>query len=270
MLAPVAEVWNHRNVVRNLSQRELKAKYRKSVLGWLWSLANPGAMLLIYSLVFGVFLKVQPPVAGNGDLQNFALYLFSALLVWNFFSTVVPTSVGALESAGPLIRKVYLPPECVPFSVVLSTLFQTAIEALILVVVMLIVGNASFTFLLFPALVVFLVLFTTGVALVASMLNVYYRDVGYLVTIVMSLLFYATPIIYTIDLVPEEAWGLPMRDLVEANPLTQFVQGSRDLFYRLEVPSLGRWAYVAAVSVGTLAVGWWLFARKAGELAEEL
>lgn len=270
MLAPVTEVWNHRSIVRNLAQRELKAKYKKSVLGWLWSLLNPGATLLIYSLVFGVFLKVKPPVAGNGELQNFALYLFAALVMWGFFSTVINGAMGSMAAAGPLIRKVYLPPECIPFSVVISSVLQTCVEAAILVVIMIVLANTSFTFLLFPFLLVLLMLFTTGIALVASMLNVYFRDVGYLVTIALTFLFYATPIIYTIDLIPEEAWGLPMRDIIEANPLTQFVQASRDIFYTLEVPSLDRWAYLVVWSVGALAIGWWIFSRRAGELAEEL
>jgi ABC-type polysaccharide/polyol phosphate export permease len=270
VLAPVAEVWNHRSIVRNLAQRELKAQYKKSVLGWLWSLLNPGATILIYSLVFGVFLKVEPPVAGNGDLRNFALYLFAALVMWSFFQTVVNSSMAAMASAGPLIRKVYLPPECVPFSIVVSSILQTAIEALILAFIMIILGNSSFTFLLFPFLLILLMMFATGIALVTSMLNVYFRDVGYLVAIGLTFLFYATPIIYTINLIPKEVWGLPMRDIIEANPLTQFVMSSRDLFYLLEVPSLERWAYLIATSVLSLAVGWWIFSRRAGHIAEEL
>jgi ABC-type polysaccharide/polyol phosphate export permease len=135
---------------------------------------------------------------------------------------------------------------------------------------MIILGNVSWTFLLFPALVVLLMIFTTGVTLVTSMLNVYYRDVGYLVTIVLMLLFYATPIIYPITLVPEEAWGLPMRDIVELNPLTQFVEASRDIFYLLEVPSLATWGYLLAMSLLSLGLGWWIFSRKAAEIAEEL
>jgi len=144
------------------------------------------------------------------------------------------------------------------------------IEATILVVIMIILGNASLTFLLFPFLMVLLMMFTVGIALVASMMNVYFRDVGYLVTIGLTFLFYATPIIYTLTLIPEEAWGLPMRDIIEANPLTQFVMSSRDLFYLLEVPSLERWAYLIATSVLSLAVGWWIFSRRAGHIAEEL
>jgi ABC-2 type transport system permease protein len=270
VLAPVTEVWNHRSIVRNLAEREFRAKYKKSVLGWLWSMLNPAATILIYSLVFGVFLKVTPPVAGNGSLQNFALYLFAALIMWNFFSTVVTGSMNSMTSAGPLIRKVYLPPECISFAVVTSSIVQTVIEASILVVIMIVLGNASFTFLLFPLLLLLMMLFATGIALVAAMLNVYFRDVGYLVTIGLMFLFYATPIVYTITTVPKDVDGIPARAIIEANPLTQFVQASRDIFYELQVPSLNRIAYMTVWSIGAFVIGWWIFARHAGDVAEEL
>ena len=270
MLAPVRETWEHRSIIRNLTERDLKAKYKKSLLGWVWSLLNPLATLLIYTIVFGTFLKVTPPVGGNGELQSFALYLFAALVMWNFFGAVVNGSMTAMTGAGPLIRKVYLPPECIVFSVIGAAVLQTVVEAALLAVIMLIVGNASFTFLLFPLLLVMLVLFTSGLSMVASLLNVYYRDVGYLVAIAMNFLFYATPIVYTITIVPKDVDGIPARAIIEANPLTQFVMASRDIFYELQVPSLGRFAYIAAWSVGAFVVGWWIFAVRGGDVAEEL
>ena len=270
MLAPVKETWNHRSIVRNLAERELKVKYKKSLLGWVWSLLNPLATLVIYSIVFGTFLKIKPPVGGNGELQVFALYLFAALVMWNFFGAVVNGSMGAMTGAGPLIRKVYLPPECIVFSVIGAAVLQTVVEAFLLAVIMIIVGNASFTFLLFPFLLVLLVLFTAGLAMVASLLNVYYRDVGYLVAIAMNFLFYATPIVYTITIVPKDVNGIPARAIIEANPMTQFVMASRDIFYELQVPSWDRIAYLAVWSISVFVIGWWIFARHAGDIAEEL
>lgn len=270
MLAPVQETWNHRSIIRNLTERELKVKYKKSLLGWVWSLLNPLATLVIYSIVFGTFLKVKPPVGGNGDLQSFPLYLFAALVMWNFFGAVVNGSMSAMTAAGPLIRKVYLPPECIVFSVMGAAVLQTLVEAAILAAIMIVVGNASLTFLVFPFLLVMLLLFTAGIAMVTSLLNVYYRDVGYLVAIAMNFLFYATPIVYTLTIVPEETHGIPARDIIEANPMTQFVMASRDVFYELQVPSLGRLAYITAWSLGVFVIGWWVFARRSGDIAEEL
>ena len=264
------ETWEHRDIIRNLTERDLKAKYKKSLLGWIWSLLNPLATLLIYTIVFGTFLKVEPPVAGNGDLQSFALYLFAALVMWNFFNAVVNGSMGAMTSAGALMRKVYLPPECIVFSVIGAAVLQTLVEGGILAVIMVILGNSSPTFLLFPVLLAMLVLFAAGVSMVASLMNVYYRDVGYLVAIAMNFLFYATPIVYTLSIVPEDVHGIPARDIIEANPLTQFVMAARDIFYELQVPSLDRWAYIVAWTVGAFVIGWWIFAVRGGDVAEEL
>jgi ABC-type polysaccharide/polyol phosphate export permease len=270
VFAPVRETWEHRDIIRNLTERDLKAKYKKSLLGWVWSLLNPLATLLIYTIVFGTFLKVVPPVAGNGDLKSFALYLFAALVMWNFFNAVVNGSMGAMTGAGALLRKVYLPPECIVFSVIGAAVLQTLVEGGILAVIMVILGNSSPTFLLFPVLLAMLVLFAAGVSMVASLMNVYYRDVGYLVAIAMNFLFYATPIVYTLTIVPEDVHGIPARDIIEANPLTQFVMASRDIFYELQVPSLGRWAYIVAWTVGAFVIGWWIFAVRGGDVAEEL
>src|SRR3954471_13319753 len=184
-MASATELWGYRGLIGNLAQRELKAKYKRSLLGWAWSLINPATTLLIYTVVFGTLLKVKPPTAGNGHTESFALFLFAALVVWNFFNAVVTGSMGALIGAGPLLRRVYFPAECPPIANMLATLTQTVLEIVILLLVLVIVGNLSWTVLLFPVLLLLLALFSMGIGLVASLLNVYYRDVNYLVTIVM-------------------------------------------------------------------------------------
>jgi ABC-type polysaccharide/polyol phosphate export permease len=269
-MGAVSELWSFRGLIANLAQRELRAKYKKSVFGWAWSLLNPLATLLVYTLVFGVLLKIQPPIAGNGHTKSFGLYLFAALVMWNFFNAVIIGSMGALAGAGPLLRKVYFPPECAVLANVWATLYQTAAEIVILALAMVVVVNVSWTFLLAPFLVILLMLFATGLGLAVSMGNVYYRDVSYLVGIVLNLLFYATPIIYPLSLVPDEVHGVPARAIVELNPLTQFVQVSRDLFYELNASDLWRWGYLIVVSFATLAVGWWLFQRRAALVSEEV
>jgi ABC-type polysaccharide/polyol phosphate export permease len=178
--------------------------------------------------------------------------------------------MGALQSAGPLLSKVYFPPACPAIANMLTVLTQTALEALILVVVLVALGNLGWQIILFPVLMVFVVLFALGVGLFVSIYNVYFRDVSYLVTILLQALFYATPIIYTINLVPERLFGLPMRTLVELNPLTQMVNFSRDIFYLQQLPSLTSVVGLAVSSVATFLVGWWLFNRKAENVTEEL
>jgi ABC-type polysaccharide/polyol phosphate export permease len=266
----LTEMWSYRGLIGHLAQRELKAKYKKSVLGWAWSLLNPAATLLIYTIVFGAFLRIQPPIAGNGHTKSFALYLFAALIVWNYFNATIGGGMASLLGNGPLIKKVYFPAECIVIANTLANLLQACVEAFILSVVLIIVGNAALTFLFFPVIVALLVLFCLGVALVAGLLNAYFRDVGYIVTIAMNLFFYATPIIYPLTLIPKESGGLPARTIISLNPLAQFVEASRDIFYGIRLPSFGTMAYLFIWSIAVLVAGWTIFHKWARDVSEEL
>lgn len=265
-----SQIWAHRSLVLNLAQRDLKTKYKKSVLGWLWSLINPGATLGVYALVFGVILEGRAPVAGNGELNSFPLYLFAGLVMWNSFASALTDTMGALEGAAPLLTKIYFPPESPALAAMGGVALQTSIEAGILFVIMAIVGNVSWTFLLFPIPLLFLTLLSLGSGLVLSILNTRFRDVGYLVGIVIQVGFYLTPIVYSVDLVPEEKWGLPVRRLFELNPLTRLVAIFRDIVYHLRVPEFGDVAYVGVVSIVVFLAGWAWFSRASVQVIEEL
>jgi len=267
----LTEIWTYRTLIGNLAQRELKSRYKKSALGWAWSLINPAATLGIYTVVFGVFLKQKAPLAGNGEFASFGLYLFAALIVWNFFNATVTGSIGALQGAGPLLKKVYFPPECAAIANMLTVLTQTALEAGIMVVIMIVLGNVSWTFLLFPFLVVLLMLFSLGLGLMVSIWNVYFRDVGYLVGIAMNLLFYATPIIYSLSTVAASGkHGPQIANLLRLNPMTQFTEMSRDIFYTHTLPSGWSVLGTTAASVAMFVVGYAIFVRKALNVSEEL
>ena len=116
------------NLVRNFASRELKGRFKGSALGWAWSLINPLATLAVYAMIFGFFLKFEPPVAGNGTLHNFAIYLFTGLVIWNFFFAVVTGSMSSLIGAGPLMKKIYFPPWTPIVGNTLATLIQLGIE----------------------------------------------------------------------------------------------------------------------------------------------
>ncbi len=266
----LSAIWTYRGLIGNFAQRELRGKYKGSVLGQLWSLLNPLATLAIYSLVFGIFLKQQPLPAGNGELRSFAIYLFTALVAWNFFNAVVTGSITALVGAGPLLKKIYFPPFAPVIGGAGATLYQAGIEVGLLVVVMIVAQNVSWTFLLLPVLLAMLGLFALGLGMVLARLNVKYRDVSYIVSIGMNLLFYGTPIIYKLDIVPEHHDGLPLRRIIELNPLTQFVEAFRDCVYFLQVPSATRMLVMLVVSVAVFLLGFTYFERGSRDVAEEL
>lgn len=265
-----AVVWEHRNLIVNLARRDLKAKYKKSVLGRVWSLINPAATLAVYTFVFGVVLKGVAPMAGNGRLQAFPLYLFAGLVVWNLFYNTLTASMDALEDAGELLTKIYFPPECPPFAAVGGVLLQGLVETVILVVVLAAFGNISWTVFLVPFVLLAVILLATGAGLVLSVANVHYRDVSYMTTIALQVLFYCTPIVYSLDMIPGRLWGLPARQLIGLNPISRAVMMMRDLVWHLQLPSLFDAVYLLGVSVGIFAAAWWWFSGSAPRVIEEL
>lgn len=264
------EIWRYRGLVANLAQRELKLRYKRSVLGWFWSLINPAAMLLVYTVVFGIILKIAPPVSANG-LESFALFLFCGLLVWNLFNAIVPGSMAWLLSSGPLLNKVYFPPEAPLFAGSLSVMVQSLTEAAILMLAFVIAGNFSWTFLFLLPLLAMVALFAMGLGFIVSLINVYFRDMTHVVPIGLTLLFFATPIVYPFSFVPETMWGgFPIRQLIRLNPLTHFVGSVRDVLYDLRAPDGLRLLLLLFISVATFAAGWAIFRRNAHRLSEEL
>ena len=266
-MTAATEIWTYRNLIYNLAQRELRSRYKKSLLGWLWSLINPAAMLAIYTIVFGVFFDTQPPIAGNGHTESYGLYLFAGLVIWNMFNGTVTGAIIALQTSGGLLNKVYFPPSAPAIANLITVVLQAFIEAAILAVIMIALGNVSITYLLFPVALVFLALFSMGVGLFVSVFNVYYRDVGYLVSIGMQVLFYATPIIYPLTLIDKYP---AIQDIVRLNPLTQLVEWCRDAFYNLTWPGLASFGLTALSCTATFVVGWIVFNYKARNIAEEL
>ena len=267
---PFVELWTYRTLIVNLTEREFKAKYKKSVLGWLWSLLNPLSTLAVFTLVFGTFLGGQAPESANGTTL-FAVYLFSGLVVWNMFANTVNGSIQALNMNASLLKKVYFPPECPAVANVLAVLVQAAIETGILMLVLILLGNFSWTFLLWPVLVALVIGFSIGLGLVLSLANVYYRDVEYLISIFMQLLFYCTPIVWNVNVVGQKELGpFSIATLLKFNPIASYVGAARDLVWYLEVPSLNRCLACLFWSVASLVIGWYVFRAKSKNVSEEL
>ncbi|MFD2090362.1 ABC transporter permease [Blastococcus deserti] len=270
MTQSVRAVWQYRGLIGNFANREIKGKYKGSILGSAWSLINPLATLAIYSLVFGFIIKFPTPVAGNGELTSFTVYLFTALVVWNFFQSVSTSGMGALVTAGPLLRKIYFPPFAPVIGSAAAVLNQTAIEFGLLFVVYLVVGNVGWSFLLAPVLLVLLGAFALGIGLVLAVANARFRDVSYIVSVLLSLLFYMSPIIYPISLVTDLYDQHGWLRLYEYNPVTAFIEAFRSALWHLEFPGWGRLAYLTVVSLAVLVGGWVFFQRKSADVSEEL
>ncbi len=259
-------------LVLNFAQREMRARYKRSLLGWLWSLINPLSTVVIYSLVFGVFLRTLPPETANGRAELFAVYLFIGIVVWNLFAGVINGSMDWMAGVMDLRKKVYFPTETAILGGALATLVQTLFELAILLVLMVSLLNISWTFLLLPLVLLGAASFALGIGFVAAILNTRYRDVRYLINIALSLQFFLVPIVYPMGLLDQDldTYGLPAKQIVEWNPVSQFVQAAHDLVYFLELPPLER--VVAMVAFATISplLGLAYFRRRAMEISEEL
>lgn len=257
----------HRNLLYLLSLKELRTRYKKSILGWAWSLLNPLTQMAIFSVIFLVVFKAQPQIGDPSGLRNFPLYFLAGLLPFNFFSISVGTAIGAVQGGAGLIKKVQFPHEHLVFSVVVAQFVTLLIELLVLTVAMLIAGNMVLPWL--PALLILVVLlavFTTGVALALAAANVFYHDVNYLWSILSQILFYATPVIWNPSTV-----GTPwLTHVANFNPTGSFIIASHNIAYDLRLPSLGRWAYLILIAFGTFAIGAWIFNKLSPSFAEEM
>jgi ABC-type polysaccharide/polyol phosphate export permease len=274
-MATVSELAEARELFRNLTLRELRGKYKRSALGWAWSLVNPLATMVIYAAVFHFVLKVPPETGRPSGLHSFPFFLLCGLLPWNFLLSGLTGGMSAPLSNAGLIKKVYFPREVLTASVVAAWAVQFLIELGVLIVALLFVGNVAFQFIPGVLLVVVLEMcFIYGIALALGAINVYFRDVQHFLGLALQLWFYATPIVYPMSLVPKkgELFGvsIPVGDLYPLNPMVKFVGIYRDLLYDLRWPPIADLAYVAGFAILSVLVGRWAFLKLEPRFAEEL
>lgn len=276
VVAELHELTASRELLSNLTLRELRGKYKRTALGWGWSLVNPLSSMVIFTLVFGVLFRIRPPV-GAGGLRNYALFLLCGLLPWTFLSNGMTAGMASLVANGNLIKKTYFRREMLVAANVLAFGVTFLIEMGVLAAAFLAFGTMVLPWLPVALFVMaLLTLFVLGLALALSVLNVYFRDAAHFVAIFLQLWFYATPVLYPIGLVAAQetpgsfAARVHLLTLYEVNPMVGFVEALRDALYQGRFPSWPSLGYVTAVSVGTLALGAALFRRLEGRLAEEL
>jgi lipopolysaccharide transport system permease protein len=270
-MSTLAQLNDSRELLWNLTLRELRTKYRRSVLGWGWSLLNPLATVVIYGFVFGKLFGSTAPVGEPSGLDNFALYLLCALLPWNFFTLVQNTAMGSVLGNAGLVRKVAFPREVLPLAQVGHGIVQFSIEMSILAVVLLIFSGTVFlpwvpvTILL----MVLLAAFSGGLGMALSAIGVYFRDLPYLWGIVLQVWFFATPIVYPPSLLESKlpSWAYTLLSL---NPMFIFSAAFRATLYDGTAPGAKSVIGLAVISFATLFLGWKIFERLAQRFAEEL
>ena len=272
-MSKLSEITASRELIVNLTLRELRSRYKRSVLGWAWSMLNPLATVAIYTVVFKYFFKAVPPVGRPSGLKNFSIYLFCGLTAWNFFNASIIGAMGTLVGNAGLIKKVYFPRESLVFATVASNVVSFLIELGVACIILLFLGNNVLPWIPVVLLLVALeMIFVVGLGLMVSVANAYFRDMQYLIgSILLQVLFYLTPIVYDAKLAYDATNGhAVLRRMYTANPTVQFIESFHRVLYDLRWPTASNLVYLVVVSFSSLVVGLWVFNRFDGNLAEEL
>ena len=263
------------NLLANLTLREVKGQYKKSVLGRLWSLLNPLANIAVYSLVFGILVRAEPPLGTNSGLKSFALWVACGIIPWGFLATGTSIGRGALTDNAGLLTKVYFPRFVLPTSSIfaLASTFVTELAALTLF--MGLAGGGPRVLLRLPVLIPVLLLnvaFVLGVSLLLSIGMVYFGDIQHIWGIFLQLWLYASGIVLPLSYVQQaqDKFHFPFVAIFQLNPGFQYVEAYRNVLYDFAVPPLQRWLIMLAWAVVALGIGALVFRKFSARIVEEL
>ncbi len=264
MLRNLVRLLRYRGLIQSMVVRELKARYRGSVLGFFWSFFNPLLLLLTYTFVFTVVLPGMHPES----VQPYALFFFCGILPWTWFSSSLSEAANTLIAGGNLIKKVLFPAEVLPIVAVLANMVHFFLGLPILVAFLIYFRRPldPLELLWFPAIVGVQLVFTTGLALLLSALTVHFRDIKDLLSNLLTLWFFSTPIIYSMQMAPES-----VRGWLNLNPMAHLTISYQEvLFYP---GPFGHWKWLVALGLGSIVVfflGYFLFDRLRDSFAEEV
>lgn len=249
------EIFRYRDLVWSLVGRDLKVRYRRSALGFLWTMLQPLLTMLVLSMVFSTIFRF-------GEIEAYWVYALAGILFWNFFSQTITTSMNSLQANAGLIKKLPVPKEVFPVATMLSGVVNLCLALIPLFVLLLISGRPIEPSLLFvPVAIVIAATFTLGAGLLLSPLAVFFSDVIEMVTVVLTLLMYLTPVFYPLSIVPPRF--LP---LVKYNPVRSVLEVFRDPIYYGKIPPLTHLSVAILAALLALVVGIWAFRRSSDRI----
>lgn len=269
ILARLQELSRYRALIRNLVVSEIKARYKNSVLGFVWSLLNPLAMMLVFTVIFGVLWP-------NNTVENYPIFLLCGLLPWNYFQASIISGTTSIVANGNLIKKVYFPREVLPIATVLAQLVNFLLAFVVLFAALLIFRtNFSPWLWTLPLIILIQTSFTIGVVLILSTLHVFYRDTLMVMEVVMLAWFFLTPIFYSVSQLPSTfvLFGVELpvqRIFYIVNPMASLINVYRDLLYNGYRTDPDFFIRTALTAIVFLVVGYWFFVRYSDRFGEEV
>jgi len=254
-------LWRQRILTRQLIQREIEGRYKGLFLGLIWSFVNPLVLLLIYTFVFRIVFRARWPNAKTDNLSEFALVIFCGLIAFQIFSECVSRAPGIIINVPNYVKKVVFPLEILPLSILGSALFHGSISLSILLVANLLVsGTIQWTIALLPLVIIPLVFLSLGLTWFLSSLGVFVRDINYMVTLALQVMFYVTPVFYPLEAIPE-----PFRTIIRLNPLASIVDNFRRVILWGQTPHWSELAIWTAVTGSMMVLGYaWFMKTKKG------
>jgi lipopolysaccharide transport system permease protein len=269
LTANLGELYKHRLLIRTLVGRELKARYRGTVLGFLWSFINPLLLMVVYTVVFGLIINARDPAFGSKPML-YSLFLFSGILPWTWFSASSLESANVLMTNGNLIKKILFPAEVLPVVTVTANFVHFLFGLPILLFFLFVFGKPPTAFALFlPVVILVQFVFSLGFSLLLSALTVHFRDIKDILSNFMTFWFFATPIVYSFQFGPlAEKPGL--QKILGFNPMTQIIEGYHDCLYYGQLIHWKRLGITLLVSLVLFVIGYAVFDRLRDSFPEEV
>ena len=265
MIEKLKELFKHRQLILILVSRELKARYRGTMFGFLWSLFNPLLLMLVYTVVFG-FIVSGGRVTGFPSTKLYALFLFNGILPWTWFSSSLIESSNVLMVQGALIKKIKFPIEVLPIMVVITNMVHFILALPVLIFFFLIFGKPLTLWVLFlPISLLAQFIFTLGLCFLISALTVHFRDIKDILSNLLTLWFFATPIIYTYQSVPKA-----LRWVLNLNPMTHIIESYHFAFYFGSLPHWKRFSVTVLIGLLFFYLGYLIFDKLRDTFVEEV
>lgn len=251
-------LYEYRELLKTSISKDIRGKYKNSILGIIWSFLNPLLQIAVYAIVFPLIMK--------SDLPNYTVFLCCGLIPWNFFSSAISRTSFTMIENGNIIKKVFFPRQILPISVVTSEAVNFIISTVIILAFVLIYGMGITQFLIFYPLVLLVqYLLLIGISFIVSSVTVFFRDLQHFIGIALQLLFYATPIVYASNTIPENfQW------ILKFNPMTYVINGYRDIFYYQQAPDFTSLLIVLGISIVLCVGGYMIFNKLQRRFAEEI
>lgn len=258
MLNDLKELYSYRTMLVNLVKKDLRTRYKGSILGFLWTFVNPLLQLVVYSVVFSTIMRM--------DVENYPVFLFVGLVPWIFFSTSIQVSCSSMIANKDLVKKIYFPREIIPASIATAGLMNLLFSFIVVFIALIVTGvGISSSIIYLPIVIVVIYVLTLAISILFACLNVYFRDLEHMLGIIVMAWFYMTPIIFPVDMIPDRYLGIFF-----LNPMTTIISAFKDILYYKQAPNLVLLGITFLIGILLLIFSFKLFKILQRNFAEEI